>query len=107
MVWYDFSTIDSVLICRAVGLIGFAIYVLGFFCLCTGRLNSSTPAYFVLVFVASSCVMVSLMVDFNLSAALIQLFYIVMSLGGVALRWRQYRSNRPQVSDRLSTSPRW
>lgn len=79
---------------QAVGLIGFLIYVGGFFCLCTGRLSSATPAYFLLIFAASSCVMVSLLADFNLSAALIQAFYIVMSLGGIALRWRSWRAAR-------------
>ena len=63
----------------------------GFFCLCTGRIDSRRPAYFILVLLASSCVLVSLSVDFNLSAALIQCFYIAMSLGAVALRLRTWR----------------
>lgn len=105
MIWYDFSTIDGVLVCRAVGLVGFSIYVLGFFCLCTGRLTSSTPVYFMLTFCAASCVMVSLLVDFNLSAALIQAFYIVMSLAGALKRWRQYRFNRGETFDVLTTPP--
>lgn len=81
-------------LCRAIGLLGFAIYVCGFFCLCTGRLDSTRPAYFALVFAASSCVLISLSVDFNLSAALIQAFYVVMSLGGMALRWRAWAAAR-------------
>lgn len=92
MAWYDFSIVDNIVFFRAMGLVGFTLYVCGFLCLCTGRLTSSTPAYFLLVFCASSCVLVSLVADFNLSAALIQSFYIVMSLGGAALRWRQYRT---------------
>ncbi|WP_120500970.1 hypothetical protein [Roseovarius sp. EL26] len=78
--------IDVFILCRAIGLLGFSIYVIGFFCLCSGRLSSATPGYFLLTFIASSCVMVSLIVEFNLSAALIQLFYIVMSLGGIIIR---------------------
>ena len=31
MAWYDFSTVDYILVFRAVGLVGFTIYVLGFF----------------------------------------------------------------------------
>ncbi len=73
-------------ICRALGLVGFAIYVIGFFCLSVGKLDSSRPLYFAMVFVASSCVMMSLWADFNLAAALIQGFYIAMSLGGMFLR---------------------
>ncbi|WP_085890357.1 CBU_0592 family membrane protein [Roseovarius litorisediminis] len=91
-----FSAVDSILVFRAVGLLGFTIYVMGFFCLCTGRLTSSPPAYFLLVFSASTCVLISLLVDFNLSAALIHCFYVVMVLGRAVLRWRQHRSNRPR-----------
>jgi uncharacterized membrane protein YagU involved in acid resistance len=72
--------------CRAIGLLGFAIYVTGFLGLSLGRLNSTQPRYFGMVFVASSCVMISLWADFNLSAALIQGFYIVMSFGGLLMR---------------------
>lgn len=79
---------DLTVICRVIGVVGFSIYVVGFFGLCTGRLSSATPRYFCLVFLAASCVMVSLTVDFNLSAALIQGFYIVMSMGGILLRRR-------------------
>ncbi|SLN46307.1 hypothetical protein ROA7450_02271 [Roseovarius albus] len=94
----SFETIDTVVLCRAVGLLGFSIYVIGFFSLCSGRLNSSTPAYSMLVFIASSCVMISLLVEFNLSAALIQLFYIVMSLGGIFVRLsgRKKSPKRPE-----------
>lgn len=86
MAYLDVSILDLQLFCRAIGLIGFAIYVTGFLCLSLGKLDSSRPLYFGMVFAASSCVMVSLWADFNLSAALIQGFYIVMSMGGLLLR---------------------
>lgn len=86
MSYFDPSSADIITLCRAIGLLGFAIYVVGFFCLCTGRLDSTRSLYFALVLAASSCVMISLWADFNLSAALIQGFYILMSLGGLALR---------------------
>ncbi|MEM9129216.1 MAG: hypothetical protein AAGA97_05790 [Pseudomonadota bacterium] len=86
MVWYDVTFFDLTMLCRAVGLFGFALYVIGFFCLCTGRLTSATPRYFIVNLCAASCVMVSLAADFNLSSALIQTFYIIMSLGGIMLR---------------------
>lgn len=86
---------DAVFLCRAVGLIGFLIYATAFFCLSTGKLNSTTPFYFVLMLTASSCVLVSLLADFNLSAALIQGFYIVMSIGGIILRWRSVKLAPP------------
>ena len=83
-------------LCRAIGLIGVLIYVVGFFLLCSGRLNSTQPTYFCLIVAASSCVMISLFADFNLSAALIQIVYLAMSLGGIVLRMRSWRSNRAQ-----------
>lgn len=95
---------DHLFLFRTIGVIGFFIYVAGFYCLCTGRLGSATPPYFCLVLVASTCVLISLTVDFNISAALIQVFYIVMSFGGILLRWRSWRSNRPHGSA-AATSP--
>ncbi len=86
MAHFYLSDLDFITICRALGLVGFAIYVIGFFCLSVGKLDSSRPLYFAMVFVASSCVMMSLWADFNLAAALIQGFYIAMSLGGMFLR---------------------
>ncbi len=103
MVWYELASLDFVFVCRAVGLVGVSIYVLGFFALCTGRLSCSTPTYFLLTGSAASCVMVSLFVDFNLSAALIQGFYIVMSLGGAVKRWRQLGSRRLSSVEVTST----
>lgn len=82
----DLTSLDAQFICRAFGLLGFAIYASAFFCLSTGRLDSKRPEYFIMVLAAASCVMVSLWADFNLSAALIQGFYILMALGGIALR---------------------
>ncbi|MEJ6391773.1 hypothetical protein V8J82_00815 [Gymnodinialimonas sp. 2305UL16-5] len=89
MAHFYFSDLDLITICRSVGLIGFAIYATAFFCLSVGKLDSSRPLYFGMMLAASSCVMVSLWADFNLSAALIQGFYILMSLGGIMIRYRR------------------
>lgn len=86
MTYFDLTQIDLATTCRAIGLFGFATYVTGFFLLCSGRLNSSRPLYFGIVFVASTCVMISLLADFNLSAALIQGFYMTMSVGALLVR---------------------
>jgi len=91
MIAYDLGSLDLNALCRAVGLIGFLIYVGAFFALSLGRLSSAQPLYFALVLVASSCVLVSLWADFNLSAALIQGFYIAMSLGAIGLRLSRRR----------------
>lgn len=87
----DPLALDFTLIFRTIGLLGFAIYVVGFFCLSTGRMDSSGPLYFCSVLTAATFVLVSLLADFNLSAAMIQVFYIAMALGGIARRWRSNR----------------
>ena len=86
MTYFDLSQIDLATTCRAIGLIGFATYVTGFFMLCSGRLDSSRPLYFGIVLTASTCVMISLLADFNLSSALIQGFYMTMSIGALLIR---------------------
>lgn len=94
---YDVFALEWEAVCHAFGLIGFAIYVTAFFCLSLGKLDSSKPLYFLMVLVASSCVLTSLWADFNLSAALIQGFYIAMSVGAIGLRCRALfaRQERP------------
>ena len=82
---------DVQTLCRAVGLLGFAIYVLAFFALSIGKLDSTRPVYFMLVLIASSCVLVSLWADFNLAAALIQAFYIAISTCAILIRLRRWR----------------
>ena len=91
MMYYDWTSADIDTVCRAVGLLGFAVYVVAFFGLSVGRLVSTQPLYFAMVLVASTCVLTSLWADFNLSAALIQSFYIMMSTGAIFVRWRKQR----------------
>lgn len=79
------------LICRLIGLFGVLLYIAGFLLLSAGKVDSSKPGYFTLVFLAACCVMISLCIDFNMSSALIQLFYIAMSLGAILLRIRSRR----------------
>lgn len=105
MVTYIDTFGDYETIFRTIGLLGVLLYVGGFFCLCTGALDSRSPAYFGLVLTAASCVLCSLAVDFNLSAALIQSFYIVMSLGGVLVRWRHLRRTQGKAPP-AQTPPR-
>jgi len=106
MIAYDITGLDFESFCRALGLVGFAIYVTAFFCLSLGRLNSTRPLYFCLVLIASTCVLASLWADFNLPAALIQIFYIVMSLGAMILRLRKWRQTEPTASPPTPSQPR-
>lgn len=91
MFYHEVLSLDYETICRVLGLFGFAIYVTAFMGLCLGKLESSKPLYFVMILIAASCVMASLWADFNLSAALIQAFYIFMSFGGIMLRLRGWQ----------------
>ncbi|MEM6375556.1 MAG: hypothetical protein AAF686_04905 [Pseudomonadota bacterium] len=90
--------LDFDMLCRLTGLFGVLLYVTGFLLLSSGRIDSSRPGYFVLIFIAATCVMVSLCVDFNMSSALIQLFYMLMSVGGIVLRTRKKRRAAPVFS---------
>lgn len=84
---------DLSVLCRVFGILGFMLYVTGFFLLCAGRIDSRTPTYFVLVLSAAACVMISLSVDFNAGAAMIQSFYFVMALVTLTRQWRGWRFN--------------
>ncbi len=88
MFYTDFSSIDLNTFLKALGLVGFAIYVTGFMLLSSGRLDSRGTRYFVMTLIASTCVLLSLTVDFNLSSALIQFFYVFVSLSAIFLRAR-------------------
>ncbi|MEM9845494.1 MAG: hypothetical protein AAF965_11900 [Pseudomonadota bacterium] len=89
------------MLCRLIGLFGVLLYVTGFLLLSTGRIDSSRPGYFALIFIAATCVLISLCVDFNMSSALIQLFYITMSMGAIILRLRRRRG----MNDLFETDP--
>lgn len=67
-----------------VGLVGAAVYVFAYGALQLGFLRGSSPVYTVLNLVAASLVLISLGEAFNLSSALIQAFWVVLSLIGLA-----------------------
>lgn len=66
-----------------LGLVGAAVYVLAYGALQLGFLRGSSVAYTVLNLVAASLVLVSLGEAFNLSSAVIQSFWVVLSLIGL------------------------
>lgn len=86
MFLHNAETYDLELVCRCLGLVGFGLYVLSFLLLSTGHISSVRVRYFALNLVAALCVIASLAVDFNLSSALIQGFYVVISLTAMGLR---------------------
>jgi len=73
---------------ECVGVAGFAIYVLNYAMLTFHRITSHSKTYFVLNLIAASMVLVGLTHSFNLASALIQLFWIAISIAAIALRLR-------------------
>lgn len=72
----------------ASGLLGVALYLLAYGGLQLGLLRGSSLTYTVMNLLAASAVLFSLYEAFNLSSALIQIFWIVLSLVGLArLAW--------------------
>ncbi len=95
-------------IAECVGVIGFMLYIGGFFSVQSGILCGNGITFPVLQVCAASCVLVSLSSAYNLPSFMIQTSYIAIGLFGIALRLRRIRSNRarnPQVSRPANLHP--
>ena len=68
------------------GVVGFGLYVLNYTLLSLNRLTSNSQIYFALNLIAASLVLLGLTHSFNLASALIQGFWIVLSLTALVLR---------------------
>ncbi len=68
-----------------IGVLGFGFYVLNYTLLTTRVISGNSLHFFVLNLTAASCVLIGLMVSFNLASALIQIFWVLMSLIGIIL----------------------
>ena len=66
-----------------VGFIGAIILMVAFLLLQLGRLSSNAIAYSVMNAVGASLIVFSLLFDFNLSAFIIEVFWIAISLLGL------------------------
>lgn len=71
---------------QIVGLAGFLVYISAFGAVQFGRLDGNGAAYSVCNVVAASLVGISLLAEFNLSSALIQLSWVSIGLIGIARR---------------------
>lgn len=80
--WYDI-----------VGSVGVACIVLAYLLLQIGRLRSDELRYSLLNGAGATLVIVSLIYDFNLSAFLIEAFWVVISLIGIV---RYFASQYPE-----------
>jgi hypothetical protein len=68
-----------------VGVLGFGLYVLNYTLLTTRVISGNSLQFFAVNLTAASCVLIGLTVSFNLASALIQIFWVVMSLIGITL----------------------
>ncbi len=68
---------------QIIGLVGAAMYSTSYFLLAFDKLRGDAPKYFVMQFVAASCMLVSLFEDFNVGSLCIQVFFATVSIIGV------------------------
>ena len=69
-----------------IGMCGFIIYVTNYAFLTFRVLTSGSLVYFWLNLSAATCVLIGLSVTFNLASAMIQLFWVAISLMGIIVR---------------------
>ena len=80
----------------AAGNIGVVMIVGTYLALQLERIRSTTLAYSVLNAVGATLIAISLLVDFNLSALLIEVFWVAISLIGIR-RWWRVRQGQSRV----------
>jgi hypothetical protein len=66
-----------------LGLVGVVIIVVTYLLLQLGKLSSNALAYSLLNAIGASLIVLSLLVTFNLSALLMEVFWVLISLLGV------------------------
>ena len=71
---------------QAIGIAGFAAYVLSYLMLTLRWISADSTVYFALNLAAARLVLVSLAHSFNLASALIQLLWICISIVGITMR---------------------
>jgi hypothetical protein len=68
---------------EVIGVAGMVMYLGSYFMLQTGTLRSNSATYCIANILAASLVMISLLHDFNLASALIQISWIAISTIGL------------------------
>ncbi|WP_299842063.1 hypothetical protein [uncultured Roseovarius sp.] len=86
-------------IAELIGVIGFMIYIGGFFSVQSGFMCGNGIAFPMVQVTAASFVLVSLTTAYNLPAFMIQTSYIAIGIFGIVLRLRRVRSNRERPAN--------
>ncbi len=87
----DVTTVE---VYQAIGVAGFVLYMLSYFLLQIGKIEGSGNIYILMNLTAASFVLVSLVHNFNLASALIQISWILISLIGLI----RYNLIKPSLS---------
>ena len=84
---------------EAIGVAGFLCYIGAFGSVQVGLMDGNSMAYSLANIMAAALVAISLLAEFNLASALIQVFWIVISTIGILTRMRLSRArSRGQVA---------
>ncbi|NNJ76892.1 MAG: cyclic nucleotide-binding domain-containing protein [Anderseniella sp.] len=68
---------------NTIGIVGVSLYIANYTALQTGFVHGQGYVYPTVCLIAASCVLASLMQDFNLSSAVIQITWIAISIVGI------------------------
>ena len=78
-----------------VGFAGSALIILAYLLLQTGKLSNEQPVYSIMNLVGAASVIFSLCFEFNLSAFILEAFWVVISLVGLARVWNRNKTTGP------------
>jgi hypothetical protein len=82
-----------------IGLVGVGLIVVAYVLLQSGRASAENPWFSVVNAAGSAMVLVSLYFEFNAAAAVIEVFWLVVSLYGL---WRSTRQRSAESADQSS-----
>lgn len=88
MIGYEYW-LDVDVLCRVAGVFGFFCYIGGFAALQLQWIDGEGLLYSASKIAGAALVLISLTVDFNLSAALIQVSFLGIGVVGLCLRFRR------------------
>lgn len=88
---------------RLVGITGFIAYFLSYFLLQTGHITGAGLPHTLLNLAAASLVLISLIQDFNLASALIQISWILISIMGLCRIARRKRRRNTTMTSKSIT----
>jgi len=86
--WHDF-----------VGNLGVVLIIASYFWMQIGRIAGQDSVYSIVNAIGAALVLISLYFDFNLSAALVESFWLVISILGLFLGSRQGRKREVHTQD--------